>query len=267
MPGQPAATWSWPGTCALAGLCGHLIQRPQQPQPAGEADFLLRAGPGILPGSADDPKTASRRLGPVQDDTDLHTPIAPAPAAGNISQLADACRTGTATRYEHRDHPPQWRARAPDRVADSQHPAPRPTARRPSVKQTRTGNRPRIAHLSAATRRAWAIPKKTIMPRAPSSPGLGGVPPADRSCLGPRGSPRGSPFPVRSGHEIGPLADAMTLRWPGGAVRRHETNADDLSNPFAFTLRDRCSECVRGRLPLPEALRDELGPLLLACAV
>jgi hypothetical protein len=29
----------------------------------------------------------------------------------------------------------------------------------------------------------------------------------------------------------------------------------------------RCSECVRGRLPLPEALGDELGPLLRAPAV
>jgi hypothetical protein len=36
---------------------------------------------------------------------------------------------------------------------------------------------------------------------------------------------------------------------------------------MAFTLRGRCSERVRGRLPLPEALRDELGPLLLAPAV
>src|SRR5207244_12994957 len=27
---------------------------------------------------------------------------------------------------------------------------------------------------------------------------------------------------------------------------------------MAFTLRGRCSECVRGRLPLPETLRDEL---------
>ena len=35
----------------------------------------------------------------------------------------------------------------------------------------------------------------------------------------------------------------------------------------SFTLRGRCSECVRGRLPLPEALRDELGPLLLAPAL
>jgi hypothetical protein len=51
----------------------------------------------MLPGSADDPKTASRGLGPVQDDTDLHTPIVPAPAAGTISQLADACDAGAAT--------------------------------------------------------------------------------------------------------------------------------------------------------------------------
>ena len=90
MPGQPAAVWSWRGTCTLAGLCGHLIKRPQQPEPAGEADFLPRARPGGVPGIADDPKTACRRLGPVKDDTDLHTPIVPAPAAGTISQLADA---------------------------------------------------------------------------------------------------------------------------------------------------------------------------------
>ena len=109
MPGQPAAAWSWPGRCALAGLCGHLIQRPQQPQPAGEPDFLPCAGLGGLPGSADDPKTAGRRLGPVQDDTDLHTPIVPAPADKNISQLADACDAGAATRYERRDRRPQPR--------------------------------------------------------------------------------------------------------------------------------------------------------------
>ena len=36
---------------------------------------------------------------------------------------------------------------------------------------------------------------------------------------------------------------------------------------LAFTLGGRCSECVRGRLPLPEALRDELGALLLAPAL
>ena len=41
----------------------------------------------------------------------------------------------------------------------------------------------------------------------------------------------------------------------------------DLWSPSVFTLRGRCSECVSGRLPLPEALRDELGPLLLAPAL
>jgi hypothetical protein len=49
-----------------------------------------------LPG-IDDPKTASRRLGPVQDNADLHTPTIPALPAGNISQLADACQAGAAT--------------------------------------------------------------------------------------------------------------------------------------------------------------------------
>lgn len=34
--------------------------------------------------------SAGRRLGPVQDDTDLHIPIVPAPAVATISQLADA---------------------------------------------------------------------------------------------------------------------------------------------------------------------------------
>ena len=71
--------------CAAAGLRGHLIQCPQQPQPAGEPDVLPRAGPRNLPGTRDDPKTAGRRLGPVQDNTDLHTPIVPAPAAATIS--------------------------------------------------------------------------------------------------------------------------------------------------------------------------------------
>jgi hypothetical protein len=36
---------------------------------------------------------------------------------------------------------------------------------------------------------------------------------------------------------------------------------------MGFTLPGRCSECVRGRLPFPEALGDELGALLLAPAV
>jgi hypothetical protein len=103
MPGQPAAAWSWPGTGGLARLCGHLIQRPQQPQPAAEPDFLPRAGPETLPGSADDPKTAGRRLGPVKDDTDLHTPIVSAPAAGTISQLADAAQPASPPRRPAHD--------------------------------------------------------------------------------------------------------------------------------------------------------------------
>ena len=88
-------TMSWPGIWRVSGLCGHLIQRPQQPQPAREADFLARVGLVTLLG-IDDPKTARRRLGPVQDDADLHTPTVSALAAGNISQLADACQAGAA---------------------------------------------------------------------------------------------------------------------------------------------------------------------------
>jgi hypothetical protein len=38
--------------------------------------------------------------------------------------------------------------------------------------------------------------------------------------------------------------------------------------PFGASAANvRCSECVRGRLPLPEALGDELGPLVPAPAV
>ena len=95
MPAQPAMTMSWPGMWRVSGLCGHLIQRPQQPQPAREADFLARVGLVTLLG-IDDPKTARRRLGPVQDNADLHTPTVSALAAGNISQLADACQADAA---------------------------------------------------------------------------------------------------------------------------------------------------------------------------
>lgn len=80
---------------SVSGLCGHLIQRPQQPQPAREADFLARVGLVSLLG-IEHPKTARRRLGPVQDNPDLHTPTVSALAAGNISQLADACQAGAA---------------------------------------------------------------------------------------------------------------------------------------------------------------------------
>ena len=98
MPRQPALARSCPRTRAGVGLCGHLIQRPQQPQPAGKANLLLAARMVSLLGIDDDPKTARRRLGPVQDNADLHTPTFSALAAGNISQLADACDAGAATR-------------------------------------------------------------------------------------------------------------------------------------------------------------------------
>src|SRR5215469_2153590 len=97
MPGQPAPAWSWPGMWRVSGLCGHLIQRLQQPQPAGKADLLLAAGVVSLLG-IDDPKTARRRLGRVQGNADLHRPTVSALAAGNISQLADACDAGAAAR-------------------------------------------------------------------------------------------------------------------------------------------------------------------------
>jgi hypothetical protein len=51
-----------------------------------------------VPGIGDASKTARRRLGSVQDNADLHTPTVSARAAGNISQLADACDAGAATR-------------------------------------------------------------------------------------------------------------------------------------------------------------------------
>ena len=81
---------------SVSGLCGHLIQRLQQPQPAGEADFLARVGLVNRPGTADDPKTARRWLDPVQHNADLHAPTVSARAAGNISHLADACQAGAA---------------------------------------------------------------------------------------------------------------------------------------------------------------------------
>ena len=82
---------------SVSGLCGHLIQRPQQPQPAREADFLAHVGLASLLG-IDDPKTTRRRLGPVKDNADLHTPTVSALVAGNISQLADACQADAAAR-------------------------------------------------------------------------------------------------------------------------------------------------------------------------
>jgi hypothetical protein len=92
---QQAMTRSWPGMWSVSGLCGHFVQPPQQPQPAREADLLARVGLVSLLG-IDNPKTARRRLGPVQDNADLHMPTVSALAARNISQLADACPAGAA---------------------------------------------------------------------------------------------------------------------------------------------------------------------------
>ena len=73
-------------------------------------------GPGSCPGAPDDPKTASRRLGPVQDDTDLHTPIVPAPAAGTISQLADARSSMRSANWPSHDPAISRHHRAPART-------------------------------------------------------------------------------------------------------------------------------------------------------
>ena len=71
MPGSwsgfPCAFCQASRTCTLAGFCGHLIQRRQQPQPAGEADFLPRTGPEGLPGSA-----ATRRRREISDEAYPH---------------------------------------------------------------------------------------------------------------------------------------------------------------------------------------------------
>ena len=56
------------------------------------------------------------------------------------------------------------------------------------------------------------------------------------------------------------------LRHDGSAARIYADGSDREPRIMAFTLRARCSECVRDRRPLPEALRDELGALLLAPA-
>jgi hypothetical protein len=94
-----------------------------------------------LIGIDDDPKAARRRLGPVQDDADLHTPTVSALAAGNISQLADACDAGAATRYECLT---TSRSAGPKEMAASTWRR-RPTWRGPPVKADPGRNRPRIS--------------------------------------------------------------------------------------------------------------------------
>src|SRR5262245_25954915 len=105
---RPAVAWSWLRRWSLPRLCGHLVQHPQQPEPAGETDLRPLTGAGSPAGIADDPKTARWRLGPVQDYADLHKPTVPALVARNIGQLADGCPAGAApslsvlTRCQHR---------------------------------------------------------------------------------------------------------------------------------------------------------------------
>ena len=51
------------------------------------------------------------------------------------------------------------------------------------------------------------------------------------------------------------------------AVEEHNSLSGGKVDADATRPDGRCSECVRGRLPLPETLRDELGALLLAPAI
>jgi hypothetical protein len=70
--------------------------------------------------------------------------------------------------------------------------------------------------------------------------------------------PRVQRSPLRSG----------STPWPEAPRDRPEQRGyGDSWNPRSSKAAGRCSECVRGRLPLLEALRDEPGPLLLAPAV
>ena len=82
-PGSAAASVSrgrlYPARKAGIRRPGHLIQRLQQPQPAGEPDLTGRRRPLSLPGARHDPKTATRRLDLVQNYADLHQPHAASP--------------------------------------------------------------------------------------------------------------------------------------------------------------------------------------------
>jgi hypothetical protein len=70
---------------------GHLIQRPEQSEPAGEADFLRCSGAVPVSGTGDHSQAAGRRLYPVKDDADLHCSIVGILSAPNIRQPADIC--------------------------------------------------------------------------------------------------------------------------------------------------------------------------------
>lgn len=75
---------------------------------------------------------------------------------------------------------------------------------------------------------------------------------------------------MNGGYPLRPVASARTrpvagiAAQPGGCQRPRPA-----PRPTAVARLgcDRGSECVRGRFPILEALRDELSPLLLASAV
>jgi CBS-domain-containing membrane protein len=86
---------------------------------------------------------------------------------------------------------------------------------------------------------------------------------------------------IENGSLVGIVAQAVSRsgrrslspqRESAGSVARtarpddRSRDARSAPTPIAHTS-GRCSECVRGRLPLPEALRDELGPLPLTPAL
>jgi hypothetical protein len=77
---------------------GHLIQRPQQPEPAGKAHLQLCSAAVSAFGTGDYAQATGRRLHPVKDDSDLHCPIVPAAQTANIRQPADVCDAGEAAR-------------------------------------------------------------------------------------------------------------------------------------------------------------------------
>jgi hypothetical protein len=76
------------GPRAGSGLPGRLIQRSQQPKPAGETD-LLRLLTGTSVSTGDYRHPARGRINPVHLYPDLHQAIVRAPGAGDIGQLAD----------------------------------------------------------------------------------------------------------------------------------------------------------------------------------
>jgi hypothetical protein len=96
MAGQLAAEWFMAPNFHRRRALRSPHTAPATTPASRKADLLARVGLVSLIGIDDDPKAARRRLGPVQDDADLHTPRVRGPAAGNISQLADACQAGAA---------------------------------------------------------------------------------------------------------------------------------------------------------------------------